>query len=100
MGDKYREDQESSDEVYTEGFEGCRQADVIDICAKRAMRQVGETAGDSDKYYRKMMSRVLRRMTYKDFSVVILLDDDDSSNRMLKLTPSLRQRRKRFGENF
>ena len=38
------------------------------------MRQVDETSNDSEKYYRKMMEKVLRRMTYKDFSVVISMD--------------------------
>jgi hypothetical protein len=100
MGDKYLLNQTNSGEVDTEGFEGSRQFEVLDICTKKVMRQVGETSAESEKYYHKMMEKVLRRMTYKDLTVAIVLDDVDSRNRKLKLTPSLSLRTKRFGETI
>ena len=64
------------------------------------MRQIDETAEDSRKYYKKMMEKVLRRMTYKDLSVIITRDDEAKGNRLLKLTPSIRLRKKLFGNSF
>lgn len=64
------------------------------------MRQVDETSNDSEKYYRKMMEKVLRRMTYKDFSVVISMDASHKKDRLIKLTPSKHLRLKLFGKSF
>lgn len=100
MGDGYMVNQETSDEVDTEGFEGSKQLEVLDICTKKVMRQVDETSAESEKYYHKMMEKVLRRMTYKDNSIVIWKDNESSKNRLIKLTPSIRLRKKLFGKSF
>ena len=100
MGDGYMVNQGASDEIDTEGFEGSKQLEVLDICTKKVMRQVEETSAESEKYYHKMMEKVLRRMTYKDNSVIIWRDHEVSKNRMIKLTPSIRVRKNLFGKSF
>lgn len=100
MGSQYMLNQGDSDEINTEGFAGTKQVDVLNICTKKVMRQVDETSEESEKYYHKMMEKVLRRMTYKDLSIIISKDHEMSANRLIKLTPSIRLRKKLFGKSF
>jgi hypothetical protein len=64
------------------------------------MRQVDETSEQAERYYRKMMEKVVRRMVYKDMSVFICRDDDDKKRRLVKLTPSKQLREDIFGKAF
>lgn len=89
-----------SDEISTGAFKGSRQSEILDVCTQRMMRQEQDMSEEAEIKFYRMLEKVLRRMINKESSVIVSVDDAVSSNRILKLTPSTKLRKRKFGKDF